>query len=233
MKRYTSFFIIVLILHAFPVLSMAQGLQPVTPAFTPQDMNPARGGGAGSPFRIITPILNAAGQQVSGDPIIAKVDAALGQIIVHWPKDTVNLSQLQTILTQNPSMNSLKLLFPNQSEYLITQTEFQDLHNTFNSQASNLGFGVGGNSMPDLVLSSLANQVGMDAGSMAVLPIAAIKEGFKGVGETLDPVLREMRYQQMALGSYLPDWLKDALLAVYNFVMPYYYALISWIKSFF
>lgn len=220
-------------LQAFPMLSMAQGFQPVTPAFSPQEMNPAQGGSTNSPFRIITPLLNAAGQQVSGDPIIAKVDAALGQLIVHWPKDTINLSQLETILTQNPSMNSLKLLFPNQSEYLINQNEFQELYNKFNSQASDLGFGAGGGSMPDLILSSLANQVGMDAGSMAVLPIAAIKEGFKGVGETLDPILREMRYQQMALGDYLPDWLKDLLLAAYNFVLSSYYSFVNWIESLF
>ncbi len=192
---------------------------------------PVQAQGGEAPFKIITPILNAAGQQ-TGDPIIATADAVLSQLVVHWPKDSVNLSQIHSILTQNPSMNRLKLLFPNQSEYMITQSEFQELYNKFNAQAGGLGFGVGGGAMPDLALSSLGSPAGSTA-SLAVLPIMAIKEGFKGVGETLEPVLREMRYQQLALSEHMPDWLKPVVLEAWNFALACYYSLVNFIWSLF
>lgn len=224
MKKAAIFLITILISQAIALSAHAQ-------SFNQQEFyNQATQGGA-PPFKIITPILNAAGAQ-TGDPIIAKVDAALGQLVVHWPKDSVNLSQIHSILTQNPSMNTLKLLFPNQSEYMITQTEFADLYSKFNAQASGLGFGVGGGAIPDLALSSLADPTGSTA-SMAVLPIMAIKEGFKGVGETLDPVLREMRYQQLAFSEYMPDWLKAIVLEAWNFIMACYYSLVNFIWSLF
>lgn len=235
MRMTRFFFITVLISMVVATQSLAQGFKPLPPAYSPQEMNPVAAATSSlqeQPFRIITPLLNATGQQVSGDPIIGKVDAVVKQLIIHWPQDSINLSQLQTILTQNPSMNSVKLLFPNRSEWMITQNEFQDLYNKFTSSAGGFGFGMGGGNMPELVLTSLASQAGIDP-SMAVLPITAIKQGFSGVGETLEPVLRELRYQQMALGEYLPDWLKDIWLAVYNFVMPYYYALVDWLKGLF
>lgn len=231
MKKAAIFLITILISQGIAQSTYAQGFKPLTPAYSPEEMMSQATQGGAPPFKIITPILNAAGAQ-TGDPIIAKVDAALGQLVVHWPQDSVNLSQIHNILAQNPNMNNLKLLFPNQSEWMITQSEFADLYSKFNAQAGGLGFGVGGGAMPDLALSSLVDPAGSTA-SLAVLPIAAIKEGFKGVGETLEPVLREMRYQQLAFSEYMPDWLKVVVLEAWNFIMACYYSLVNFIWSLF
>jgi hypothetical protein len=229
MKKIAAIIGVILISQVISSVAYPQGYQPVTPLYSPQDMRSAQTS-SDQPFRIITPMLNSSGQSVSGDPIIGKFDAVLHQLVVHWPKESVNLSQIKSILTQNPNAQNLKLLFPNKSEWMISQSEFQELFNQYNSQASNLGFGAGGGTIPDLILSSLSgNQI--SPGSLAVLPIAAVKEGFKGVGETLEPLLREIRYQQLAISEYLPDWLKVALLELFNLVITVYFTIEACIFS--
>jgi hypothetical protein len=210
MKNYASLSITLLMMCIAPSATWAQGYQPVTPLYSQQDMS-------------------ATGQAPTAIPLSVTADKALGQLMVEWPADTISFNQLQSIITQFPGMNKLKVQFPNQTQWMVSPAELTSLRNQYMEQAGSLGFGVGGGGIPDLVFSSLANQSG-GAGALAMIPIATLKDGMT---ETLEPMLREMRYQQLALSDSLPDWLRDILLALYNAIMPLYYGAVEWVSSFF
>lgn len=230
MLKFSRYGVVALLLLSNTVC--AQGYQPVTPLYSTADMTPKSvanlAGGEGM-VQVMAPVFKGLSGEEAQSPVLAKVDKALGQVLLQWPTDAVSFDQLQTVLQQFPGINNIKLQFPNQSEWSLSPQDLLAYHDDFLKQAGGLGFGVGNTTLPELVFSSLAGQA-MGHGALAAISINAVKNG---MGEALEPMLRELRYEQLALADYLPAWLKDFLLAVYNMVMPYYYSAVNWIASFF
>lgn len=181
------------------------------------------------PVQVIAPIKDEDSGQVHNDPLNAAINRAAGALQLKWPTEAISFDQLQSVINQFPGLKEVQLQFPNNTQVSLSPASLLSMHSNYVAKAGSLGFGVGASSLPQMVFSSLAQQVS-GSGNTTLLPVSQLKEG---MGEALEPVLREMRYQQLALASYLPDWLKDFLLAMYNFIMPYFDALMSWIGSFF
>jgi hypothetical protein len=132
-----------------------------------------------------------------------------GSMNIQWPANTINLSQLENIFTQNPGISQFNIQFPNQSNWGITPNAIQSIYNTFEQEAQSVG--VTGK-LPDLSFSSLAETT-MKSGlpQLMINPNGDIKS-------QMDDILRQLRYQSLDLGNYLPDWLKRIVLAVYDAV---------------
>lgn len=210
MKKNILALIFVYLIQCVPSHSSAQGVSPVLP------------------LEIMASILGSGGEMQS-TPISATLEQATHQLNIKWPTDSISYSQLQNVIRQVPGAANLNVQFPNQTGWVLNPAELLALHNKYLQQAGGLGFGVGGGNIPEMVFSSLVNQAGGPK-ALAMIPITQLKNG---MAETLEPMLREMRYQQLALSEWMPGWMKDTLLYLYNLVMPYYYSLVNWISSFF
>jgi len=127
---------------------------------------------------------------------------------VQWPSNAINLSQLQSLLTQNPGISQFNLQFPNQSSWGVTPNTVQSLASMFQQSADAVGFT---GKLPDLSFSSLAaTAVSSGLPQMMIDPKGDIQ------GQLTD-VLRNMRYQSIDLSDALPDWLKRIVLAIYDY----------------
>jgi hypothetical protein len=115
---------------------------------------------------------------------------------------------LQGLFSQVPGISQLNIQFPNLTSWNVSSGQLQDLIAKLQQEAQVVRFG--GSKLPDLSFSSLANA----DGNGGQLSIASLKNGdFK---TQMDNMLYQLRYDEMNLSRSLPDWLKRALLAVYD-----------------
>lgn len=217
---YLGVFITVLITSLAAATPASAQYQPVSPAFTQQDMPQSGQKVSTSNIKPIT---------FGKDPgagFEAMMDNAMGQLMVNWPQDSIGFNQVQSILEQYPAAKNLQVVFPNQQQFNVTPAALASFHDQYLQKAT--GLGLGGGSLPELAFSSLANAAA--SGQLGTVPITAIQNG---ASAALEPMMQEMRYKQMELWSWVPNWMKDLFIASYDFVLSCYSWAVDWIGSFF
>jgi hypothetical protein len=141
-----------------------------------------------------TPHINSIGGQQS-----ASID---------WPSDSINLSQLQEIFSKLPGISQFNLQFPNQTNWNVTPEAISSLYNNYLQEAQSVGFT---GKLPDLSFSSL-NINALKSG-MATFSIGGMMSNAK---MQMDQELRQFRYDELHLGSWMPEWMKRTILALYD-----------------
>ncbi len=147
--------------------------------------------------------------QIPAMPQIPTLPIGNGQeAALQWPSNQINISQLEQILSQNPGLNQLNIQFPNQFNWQTSPGSIQNLLSSIQEEAQNIG--VNG-SISDLALSSLSGE-GLEADQLSIPNL--LQGG--DITHQLDAVMRQMRYQALNLSNYLPDWLKQVIVEVYD-----------------
>jgi predicted PurR-regulated permease PerM len=133
---------------------------------------------------------------------------------VPWQQSTITLSQLQSLVNQNPGQQ-LQIQFPNGMNWNVNQSAVQSMVSQYAQKASSLGL----KQLPDVSFSSAEDAV-RNAGGKATIPIQnAVGDMQNQVDAALNDVRskeNELRDQANGWLNSLPGWARTLIEAVIN-----------------